>query len=74
MEVIMMEIEKVKSCEYNPRRNGGAVNEGAKYIETFEFKNPIIIDKNYVIIVGHTKLKSYIQLGLTHVPVIVHRT
>ena len=71
MEVIMTEIEKVKPYENNPRKNDDAVNEVAKSIETFGFKNPIIVDKNFVIIAGHTRLKASIQLGLTHVPVIV---
>ena len=67
----MTEIEKVKPYENNPRKNDDAVNEVAKSIETFGFKNPIIVDKNFVIIAGHTRLKASIQLGLTHVPVIV---
>ena len=53
MEVIMTEIEKVKPYENNPRKNDDAVNEVAKSIETFGFKNPIIVDKNFVIIAGH---------------------
>ena len=71
MEVIMTEIEKVKPYENNPRKNDDAVNEVAKSIKTFGFKNPIIVDKKFVIIAGHTRLKASIQLGLTHVPVIV---
>lgn len=71
MEVTMTEIDKVKPYENNPRKNDDAVEEVAKSIEAFGFKNPIIVDKNYVIIAGHTRLKAAIKLGLTHVPVIV---
>lgn len=41
--MIMTEIEKVKPYENNPRKNDDAVNEVAKSIETFGFKNPIIV-------------------------------
>lgn len=71
MEVTMTEIDKVIPYENNPRKNDDAVDEVAKSIEAFGFKNPIIVDKNYVIIAGHTRLKAAIKLGLTHVPVIV---
>ena len=39
-------------------------------IKEFGFKNPIIIDKEKVIIAGHTRLKAAIKLGLTEVPII----
>lgn len=71
MEVTMTEIDKVLPYENNPRKNDDAVEEVAKSIEAFGFKNPIIVDKNYVIIAGHTRLKAAIKLGLTHVPTIV---
>ena len=71
MEITMMEINKVIPYENNPRKNDDAVDEVANSIEKFGFKNPIIVDKNYVIIAGHTRLKASIKLGLTHVPVIV---
>ena len=68
MKVIMMKIQTVKPYENNYRKNDDAVNEVAKSIETFGFKNPIIVDKNYVIIAGHTRPEASLQLGLTHVP------
>ena len=71
MEIQMVEIGKVKPYENNPRKNDDAVDEVAKSIEAFGFKNPIIVDKDYVIIAGHTRLKASEKLGLTHVPVIV---
>ncbi len=71
MEVLMAEINKVKPYENNPRKNDDAVDEVANSIQKFGFKNPIIVDRNYVIIAGHTRLKASIKLGLTHVPVIV---
>ena len=41
----MREIQTVKPYENNPMKNDDAVNEVAKSIETFGFKNPIIVEK-----------------------------
>ena len=54
----------------NPRINDGAVDKVASSIKNFGFKNPIIIDKENVIIAGHTRLKAAKKLGLKEVPVI----
>lgn len=71
MTVKMMSINDIKPYENNPRKNDDAVDEVAASIKAFGFKNPIIVDKNLVIIAGHTRLKAAIKLDLTMVPVIV---
>lgn len=71
MEVKMIDVDKVIPYENNPRKNDEAVDEVAASIKTFGFKNPIIVDKNLVIIAGHTRLKAAIKLGLAQVPVII---
>lgn len=71
MEIKMMEVSSLKPYENNPRKNDDAVDEVAASIKAFGFKNPIIVDKDLVIIAGHTRLKAAIKLGLTMVPVIV---
>ena len=71
MTVKMMSINDIKPYENNPRKNDDAVDEVAASIKAFGFKNPIIVDKNLVIIAGHTRLKAAIKLGLTMIPVIV---
>ena len=67
----MTEIQKVKPYKNNPKKNDDAINEVEKAIETFGFKKPIIVDKNYVIIAGHTRLKASLQFDLIHFPLIV---
>ncbi len=54
----------------NPRINDEAVDVVAASIKEFGFKNPILIDKENVIIAGHTRLKAARKLGLKEVPVI----
>ena len=54
----------------NPRVNDRAIDAVAGSIAEFGFKNPIIVDRNNVIIAGHTRLLAARKLGLDQVPVI----
>jgi DNA modification methylase len=56
----------------NPRKiSAQAVSAVAGSIKAFGFKSPIVVDKDNVIINGHTRLQAAQQLGMTEVPVIV---
>ena len=55
----------------NPRNNTGAVDAVASSIAEFGFKVPIVIDKNNIVVTGHTRLLAAKKLGLETVPVIV---
>lgn len=66
-----MSIDQVKPYEKNPRKNDDAVNATANSIKEFGWQQPIVVDKDNVIIVGHTRLKAAKQLGLTKVPVVI---
>lgn len=56
--------------ENNPRKNDDAVDAVAESIKEFGFKVPIIVDKNNIIVAGHTRLKAAQKLGLKSVPVV----
>lgn len=71
MEIINKKINDLKPYEKNPRKNDEAVEYVANSIKEFGFKVPIIIDKNNVIIAGHTRYKASQKLGLNEVPCIV---
>jgi DNA modification methylase len=47
------------------------VNQIAESISEFGFVNPILIGSDDVIVAGHARLLAAMQLGMTHVPVIV---
>ena len=66
-----MKIEQLKPYANNPRKNDGAVDVVANSIKQFGFRVPIIVDKNNVIVAGHTRYKASKKLGLKEVPVIV---
>jgi ParB-like chromosome segregation protein Spo0J len=70
-QIRMMNIDAVKPYENNPRKNDKAVDAVAASIKEFGFKQPIVVDKDMVIIVGHTRLKAARKLGMKEVPVLV---
>lgn len=63
-------INDIIPYENNPRYIEKAVDVVAKSIKEFGFKNPIIIDKNNIIVAGHTRLKAADKLGIQEIPVI----
>ena len=71
MEIIDIEIARLKEYENNPRKNDKAIAKVAASIREFGFKVPIVIDSNNVIVCGHTRLKAAQSLGLAVVPCIV---
>ena len=71
MEIINKKLDELKPYENNPRFNDDAVEYVANSIKEFGFKVPIVIDKDGVIVAGHTRYKASIELGLEEVPCIV---
>lgn len=71
LNLIQMNIDDLILYENNPRNNDGAVDAVAASINSFGFKVPIIIDKNNVVVCGHTRVKASKKLGMTEVPCIV---
>lgn len=71
MEIIIKGIDEIRPYENNPRANDGAVGAVAESIREFGFQQPIVVDRDGVIIAGHTRYKAAKKLGLTEVPVVV---
>ena len=71
MKIKMVKISDLKPYENNPRFNDEAVQYVANSIKQFGFKVPMVIDKNNVIVAGHTRYKASIELGLKEVPCII---
>ena len=70
IEIVMRKIGELKPYENNPRHNDMAVDAVAVSIQQFGFKNPVIIDKDGVIVAGHTRYKAAKKLGITDIPCI----
>jgi DNA modification methylase len=69
MRVTFWNITDVQPFENNPRRNDHAVEAVARSIAEFGFRQPIVVDEDGVIIVGNTRYKAALRLGLKKVPV-----
>lgn len=67
-----MLIQDITPYPSNPRDNNQtAVDKVAQSIKEFGFNQPIVVDKNNVIIAGHTRYMAAHKLGLDDVPVVV---
>lgn len=71
MKIIDFKIDSLKEYKNNPRLNDAAVDKVAASIKEFGFKVPIVVDKDNIIIAGHTRLKAAKSLGLDTVPCII---
>ena len=71
MQIIEKSITEITPYEKNPRKNDEAVEYVANSIKEFGFKVPIVIDKDGVIVAGHTRYKAAQELGLEKLPCII---
>lgn len=71
MEIVEVNIKELKPYKNNPRNNDEAVQYVMQSISQFGFKVPIVVDRDNVIVAGHTRYKASKKLGLKKVPCIV---
>jgi hypothetical protein len=70
MNIEYIPLGEIKPYENNPRINDDAVKYVVNSIKEFGFKVPIIVDKDNVIVAGHTRFEAAKNLGLEKVPCI----
>src|SRR5262245_35823448 len=69
MKVEIRPIDSIKPYENNPRLYESGVEAVAASIREYGWQQPLVLDEDGVIIVGHTRYKAALKLGLTEVPV-----
>lgn len=69
MKIENVHPSKVKRYPGNPRRNSQAVPAVRKSLESFGWRQPIVVDKSYVIIAGDTRYCAALEMGATSIPV-----
>ena len=69
MQIELWELSRIRPYEKNPRLNDDAVAAVAASLKEFGFRQPLVVDADCVIIVGHTRFKAAKLLGLERVPV-----
>jgi ParB/RepB/Spo0J family partition protein len=71
MNIEWMKIDAVKPYPANARKNDDTVGQIVKSLEKYGWQQPIVVDPNMVIVVGHTRYKAAIELGYEQIPVVV---
>ena len=71
MNIIWLELGEITPYPNNPRKNDASVDRVAASIREFGFKQPIVTDKDKVIVAGHTRYEAAKKLGWEKVPVII---
>lgn len=71
MKIIELALEQIIPYQRNPRNNKEAVGAVAKSIKRFGIQQPIVIDKDNVVICGHTRLMAAKKLALPTYPCVV---
>jgi DNA modification methylase len=69
MDVTLWPLDRIQPYANNLRHNDQAVDAVARSIEQFGFRQPIVVDEQDIIIVGDTRYKAALKLGLVEVPV-----
>ena len=71
MNIKEIAIDNLREYENKPRNNDNAVDAVAESIREFGFKVPAVVDRNNVIVCGHTRVKAAQKLGMETVPCII---
>lgn len=71
MNIIEKRLDEIQPYEHNPRNNDAAVEYVANSLREFGWKQPIVIDKDGIIIAGHTRYKAAKRLGMKTAPCIM---
>lgn len=69
MHIELRSLNTIRPYASNPRHNDDAVDAVVASLKEFGFRQPLVVDSEGVIIVGHTRYKAALKLGLTQVPV-----
>lgn len=69
MQIELRPLSEIRPYANNPRLNDDAVETVARSLREFGFRQPIVVDAEGVIVVGHTRYKAAQKLGLEKVPV-----
>jgi len=71
MEIIYKRVADLIPYANNPRKNDKSAEQVAASIREFGFKVPLVIDRNGVVVTGHTRLKAAKKLKMQEVPCII---
>lgn len=68
LEIKYVNINDIIPYNKNPRLNEDAIPYVMNSIKEFGFRNPVILDKNNIIVCGHTRVESAKRLNIKEIP------
>ncbi len=71
MNIREISTSRLREYENNPRNNDLAVEKVKYSIERFGFLFPVVVDMNYTIVCGHTRVRACREMGIQTVPCII---
>jgi DNA modification methylase len=72
MKIEIADINTIKPYENNPRKlSEQAIEKVAMSLKEYGFRQPIVVDKNNIIVAGHTRYRASKKLGYTKVPITI---
>jgi DNA modification methylase len=71
MKVEIWPLDRVIPYAGNPRKNAKAIDKVAASLKRFGWKQPMVVDAEGVLVVGHTRREGALKLGWTEGPVVV---
>ena len=63
MELVKVRLDQLKPYKNNPRYNDEAVEAVAESILQTGYIAPIVVDENYEVLAGHTRIRALYALG-----------
>lgn len=72
MKIEIADINSIKPYENNPRKiSDAAIEKVAMSLKEYGFRQPIVVDKDRIIVVGHTRFSASKKIGLKEVPITI---
>ena len=72
MKIESADINTIKPYENNPRKlKDSAIDKVAMSLKEYGFRQPIVVDKDRIIVVGHTRYRASKKLGFKEVPITI---
>lgn len=70
-KIVMRPINTIKPYIRNPRKNDKTVDLLVQIIPKVGFNVPLVIDKNGIIVKGHSRFRAAIKLGMKELPCVI---
>lgn len=71
VNISTIQIKDIRPYEKNARNNKNSVEKVTQSIKEFGFKVPIVIDKDNVIVCGHTRYEAAKKLKMKEIPCVI---